>query len=80
MPTSGTVERRDQRARRAGKRGRSLAFDRGTNRLQNVVERCMNRSKQWRGVATRYEKWTAHYRAMAVIAALMLRLDSSDTP
>lgn len=40
----------------------------------------MNRLKQWRGVATRYEKKAATYRAMVVIAALMLWLDSSDTP
>ncbi|GAC1645182.1 MAG: hypothetical protein NVS4B2_34740 [Chloroflexota bacterium] len=73
-------ERSDQRARRAGKRGRPLAFDREAYRRRNVVERCMNRLKQWRGVATRYEKRGANYRAMVVIAALMLWLDSSDTP
>ena len=73
-------ERRDQRARRAGKPGRPLAFDREAYRRRNVVERCMNRLKQWRSVATRYEKRAATYRAMVVIAALMLWLDSSDTP
>jgi transposase len=36
----------------------------------------VNRLKQWRGVATRYEKRAANYRAMAVIAALMIRLSS----
>jgi transposase len=35
-----------------------------------VVERCANRLKQWRGVATRYEKQAANYRAMVVIAVL----------
>ena len=40
----------------------------------------MNRLKQWRSVATRYEKRATNYRAMVVIAALMLWLDSSDTP
>ncbi len=73
-------ERRDQRARRASKPGRPLAFDREAYRRRNVVERCMNRLKQWRGVATRYEKRATNYRAMVVIAALMLWLDSSDTP
>jgi transposase len=73
-------ERSDQRARRATKPGRPLAFDREAYRRRNVVERCMNRLKQWRSVATRYEKRAAHYRAMVVIAALMLWLDSSDTP
>lgn len=73
-------ERSDQRARRMGKPGRPLAFDREAYRRRNVVERCMNRLKQWRSVATRYEKRATHYRAMVVIAALMLWLDSSDTP
>ena len=40
----------------------------------------MNRLKRWRSVATRYEKRATTYRAMVVIAALMLWLDSSDTP
>jgi transposase len=39
-----------------------------------VVERCINRLKQWRGLATRYEKRTANYRALVVIAALMIWL------
>ena len=73
-------ERSDQRARRARKPGRPLAFDREAYRRRNVVERCMNRLKQWRSVATRYEKRAANYRALVVIAALMLWLDSSDTP
>lgn len=73
-------ERRDQRERRGRKAGRPLAFDREAYRRRNVVERCMNRLKQWRSVATRYEKRATNYRAMVVIAALMLWLDSSDTP
>jgi len=73
-------ERRDQRERRAKQPGRPLAFDREAYRRRNVVERCMNRLKQWRSVATRYEKRAANYRALVVIAALMLWLDSSDTP
>lgn len=73
-------ERSDQRGRRAGKPGRPLAFDREAYRRRNVVERCVNRLKQWRSVATRYEKRAANYRAMVMIAALMLWLDSSDTP
>jgi transposase len=72
-------ERRDQRERRAGKRGRPLAFDAVVYKRRNVVERCVNRLKQWRAVATRYDKRAVNYRATVVIAALMLWLDSSDT-
>jgi hypothetical protein len=41
-----------------------------------VVERCVGRLKQWRSVATRYEKRAVNYRAMVVIASLMLWLPS----
>ena len=47
-----------------------------TYRRRNVVERCVNRLKQWRGIATRYEKRAVNYRAMVVIAALMIWLTS----
>ncbi len=70
-------ERRDQRAQRAArgaKGGRPPAFDRAAYRRRNVVERCVNRLKQWRGLATRYEKRALNYRAMVVIAALMIWL------
>jgi len=73
-------ERRDQRAHRAARPGRPITFDAAMYKRRNVVERCMNRLKQWRAVATRYDKRAVNYRAMVVIAALMLWLDSSDTP
>ena len=40
------------------------------------VERCVGRLKQWRSVATRYEKRAVNYRAMVVIASLMMWLPS----
>jgi hypothetical protein len=39
---------------------------------RNVVERCVNRLKQWHGIATRYEKWAVNYRTAVVIAGLMI--------
>jgi transposase len=68
-------ERSDQRERRAHRAGRKPAFDRETYRRRNVVERCINRLKQWRGLATRYEKRAVSYRAAVVIAATMIWLD-----
>ena len=67
-------ERRDQRERRAHRPGRKPAFDPVVYKRRNVVERCNNRLKQFRGLATRYDKrgWT--YRTMVVIAALLLWL------
>lgn len=69
-------ERKDQKERRAGRPGRRPGFDRETYRRRNVVERCMNRLKQWRAIATRYEKRAANYRAMVIIASLMMWLPS----
>jgi len=63
-------ERRDQRTRRATRPGRPLAFDHAIYRRRNVVERCISRLKQWRGLATRYEKRAFNSRAMVVIASI----------
>jgi transposase len=68
-------QRSDQRAHRARRPGRPLAFDRERYRGRNVVERCFNRLKQYRAVATRFEKRAVNYRAMVVIASLLIWLD-----
>lgn len=71
-------ERRDQREQRQAKGsrgGRPPRFDREVYRQRNWVERCINRLKQWRRVATRYEKRAAHYLAMVLIAAIRLWLE-----
>jgi transposase len=67
-------QRSDQRARRASRPGRPLAFNRERYRTRNVVERCVNRLKQWRAVATRYDKRAANYCAGVVLASLLLWL------
>ena len=67
-------ERRDQRAQRLTRPGRPVAFDAEAYKRRNAVERCVNRLKQGRGVATRYEKRAGNYRALVVLAALMLWL------
>lgn len=65
-------ERGDQRTRRAHAPGRKPAFDRATYRRRNVVERCISRLKQFRAIASRYAKRGANYRAMVVIASILL--------
>lgn len=67
-------ERSDHRQRRARRAGRPLRFDADLYAKRNVVERCVGRLKQWRGVATRYEKRALNYKAMVVIASLMIWL------
>ena len=67
-------ERRDQRERRGKRPGRKPSFNKATYARRNVAERCVNMLKQWRGIATRYEKRALNYRAAVVIAALMIWL------
>ena len=58
--------RKDQR--------RNPHFDREAYRGRNRVERLINRLKQFRRVATRYEKRAANYLAMVTVAAITLWL------
>jgi transposase len=37
-----------------------------------VVKRCFNRLKQWRGIATRYDKTARNYRGGVLLASLVL--------
>ncbi len=49
-------------------------FDRETYRERNKVERLIGRLKQWRRIATRYEKRAATYIAMLKLASIVLWL------
>lgn len=78
-------ERDDQlqhRKNRGSHGGRPYRFDRAAYKGRNVVERCFNRLKQWRGLATRYDKYARNYRAGLVLASIFLwtRREPSDTP
>jgi transposase len=53
---------------------RSGPFDKEAYRQRNLVERCINRLKQYRRVATRYEKLAENYLAMLHIAAILIWL------
>lgn len=47
-------------------------FDKAIYRTRNVVERCFNRLKQFRRIATRYEKNAENYLAMLTLASIQL--------
>ena len=68
-------ERSDQVARRTAKGsagGRPPNFDKALYRQRNVVERCFNRLKQWRDLATRYAKRASIYQAgLQLISAVI---------
>lgn len=67
-------ERDDQIAHRRKKRGRPIDFD-ATQRVRyrgrNVVERCFNKLKHWRGIAMRTDKTARNYHAAICLAATL---------
>ena len=54
--------------------GHDPGFDRERYRQRNEVERLIGRLKQWRRIATRYEKRAANYPVMPTLASVILRL------
>jgi transposase len=62
-----TIPRKDNEKHR-GK------FDKTLYRQRNQVERCFNRLKQCRRIATRYEKNAENYLAMLTLASILLWL------
>ncbi len=48
------------------------AFDKQVYKRRNVVERCFNRLKQWRGIAARYDKSAQSYQAAVTLASLLM--------
>lgn len=67
-------EKKDQiatRKKRGSKGGRPPAFDAAAYRNRNVVERSFAYVKQWRGLATRYDKLAITYRAAVVLSAIL---------
>jgi transposase len=57
------------RRRRGSRGGRPPGLDADAHRGRNVVERHCALTKQWRGLATRYDKLAITYRAAVVLAA-----------
>lgn len=60
------------RKRRGRRGGRPPSFDREAYKRRNTVERCINRLKNWRGRATRYEKTATVFRAGLHIAGIFI--------
>lgn len=56
------------------KERRRGSFDRAVYRERNRIERLINRLKQYRRIATRYEKRAANYLAMLTLVAIRLWL------
>ncbi|XES01492.1 IS5 family transposase [Streptomyces sp. S1D4-11] len=68
-------EKTDQRRHRLSRGccgGRLPGFGRETYRRRNTIERCFNRLKGLRGIATRYEKTATFHEAALTLASFLL--------
>lgn len=67
-------EKKDQiaaRKRRGSRGGRPPGLDAVAYRGRNVVERFFALAKQWRGIATRFDKLAITYRAGITLCAIL---------
>lgn len=62
------------RKNRGANGGRPPKFDASKYKDRNVVERAFNQLKNWRGLATRYDKHALIYRGGIVLASILLWL------
>lgn len=60
------------RLRRGRAGGRPPGFDAEVYKQRNAVERCINRLKQWRGLAMRTDKLAVAYQAALHLAAILM--------
>ena len=75
--SAGSAPRRSAgppRRARGGAGGRPPAFDVGRYKERNTVERCFAKLKQFRAVATRYDKREFMYRGTVGLASIRIWL------
>jgi len=53
-------------------RTESIDYDKKLYRLRNLIERLVNKLKQYRRIATRYEKTARSYLSMVSLGAILL--------
>lgn len=71
---SEPADQKAHRKRRGKAGGRPPAFDATIYKQRNTVERGFNVFKQWRGLATRYDKLALTYRGGVVLRAITIWL------
>lgn len=69
-------DQKHHRLGRGSRGGRPVGFDAEKYKGRNVVERSFGALKQWRGLATRYDKLRLTYRAGVVLSAVCIWLRS----
>lgn len=74
-------DQKGHRKRRGSRGGRPVELDADDYKNRNVIERRYCHIKQWRGLATRYDKHAVVYRAAVVLNAVLAWTKTlSDTP
>ncbi len=74
-------DQQGHRKRRGSRGGRPVGLDAVDYRNRNVIERRYCHIKQWRGLATRYDKLAVVYRAAVILNAVIAwTRQLSDTP
>ncbi len=71
-------DQKANRKRKGSAGGRPLTYDKDAYKRRNVVERSFNTLKQWRSLATRYDKLALTYRSAAVLHAVVIWSTLSD--
>jgi transposase len=69
------TDQQQHRVARGSRGGRPPRFDADIYRKRNVVERCFNRLKNWRGIATRTDKLARNYHSGVCLAATLTWLN-----
>jgi transposase len=69
-------DRKANRKKKGGKGGRPITHDRKLYKRRNLIERSNNRLKQWRGIATRYDKRPDHYQGGIELVSALIWLRS----
>ncbi len=65
------ADQQGHRKRRGSRGGRPVSYDAADYKNRNVIERRFCYLKQWRGLATRYDKLATTYRSAVVLNAVI---------
>ncbi len=65
-------DQKENRKRKGSAGGRPVTYDKEAYKRRNVVECSFNTLKQWRSLATRYDKLALTYRAAVVLQAVVI--------
>ncbi|GAA4370627.1 hypothetical protein GCM10023166_19190 [Paeniglutamicibacter cryotolerans] len=65
-------DQKENRKRRGSAGGRPVTYDKEAYKRRNVVECSFNTLKQWRSLATRYDKLALTYRSAVMLQAVVI--------